>query len=357
MIISLNEWNRSMVKPVIMSRVRPPLYMEERAVYADPEKSSIIIPPGEEYHYDKVFGEKATSGEIFGAIQEHISLDRDCTILCYGSTGAGKSTTMMGLLSMITEIIPQNTQLEFFASEIYNNKTSCLVSNRPISPSDAPVYIRQAMNKRSTASTLANNQSSRSHLFISFRFPHKNASLTFVDLAGSERLSQTGNDPTRKQEAIHVNKSLSALRDVVECLGTKKTYVPWRNSTLTQELRKILRSPEGTLIVMLCLSHNRQQSVDTLRFGRRATKMNKCKVPEVVVPQEEEAIQENTPDQRLVDEYKQKYEEAQKELEAVRDALAHSRKRPRCTTCGEEGHNKRTCRRIANYPHPEDESK
>ena len=352
-----------MTRPVIMCRLRPPIGLEERAVYVKHEnnKESVIIPPGEQYSFTKVFGEQATHNEVFGAVQEYVSLDKDCTVLFQGATGAGKSSCMMGLLSLVPEILPTNEPFEFSALEVYNGKVTSLVSARPILHKDVGVYVRQAMNKRTTGATLANAQSSRSHVFISFRLVQRNSVLTFVDLAGSERMIQTGNDPIRKQEAIQVNRSLSTLRDVVECLATQKPYIPWRNSQLTQQLRQVLRSPDGVLLVMLCVNHNTQQTMETLRFGRKATKINKCKIPPpsafpLPEEKEEKVAAQQTEMAKLVEDYKTKYENTQKELETVKDQLLHSRKRPRCGVCGEEGHNKRTCTSLTRRSPPSEMS-
>jgi hypothetical protein len=58
--------------------------------------------------------------------------------------------------------------------------------------------------------------------------------LNLVDLAGSERLSKTDATGDRLKEAQSINKSLSALGDVISALGNKKAaHVPYRNSKLT----------------------------------------------------------------------------------------------------------------------------
>lgn len=58
-----------------------------------------------------------------------------------------------------------------------------------------------------------------------------------VDLAGSERLSRTDATGDRLKEAQSINKSLSALGDVIASLAKRDKHVPFRNSKLTQVLQ------------------------------------------------------------------------------------------------------------------------
>jgi kinesin family protein C1 len=54
--------------------------------------------------------------------------------------------------------------------------------------------------------------------------------LNLVDLAGSERLSSSMCTGERLKETQAINKSLSALGDVIFSLGNKAGHVPFRNS-------------------------------------------------------------------------------------------------------------------------------
>lgn len=52
--------------------------------------------------------------------------------------------------------------------------------------------------------------------------------LWLVDLAGSERLAKTEAQGDRLKEAQNINRSLSALGDVISALASKANHVPYR---------------------------------------------------------------------------------------------------------------------------------
>ena len=93
-----------------------------------------------------------------------------------------------------------------------------------------------------------NDRSSRSHLVLQVRVSGKNKAteawhrgkLHLIDLAGSERVGKTDAKGDRLREAQNINKSLSALGDVVSALATRSKHVPYRNSKLTYLLQDSL---------------------------------------------------------------------------------------------------------------------
>ena len=76
--------------------------------------------------------------------------------------------------------------------------------------------------------------------------------LTLVDLAGSERLAKSGAEAGQKKEAVSINKSLSALGDVIAALTKNAKHVPYRNHTLTKLMQDSLGGNAKTLMVVNC---------------------------------------------------------------------------------------------------------
>lgn len=74
--------------------------------------------------------------------------------------------------------------------------------------------------------------------------------LNLVDLAGSERVGKSGAEGTRLREAQHINRSLSALGDVIAALRSRQGHVPFRNSKLTYLLQDSLSGDSKTLMVV-----------------------------------------------------------------------------------------------------------
>lgn len=90
--------------------------------------------------------------------------------------------------------------------------------------------------------------SDSSSLICTFLSP--SGKLNLVDLAGSERITKSGAEGSRLREAQCINKSLSALGDVINALRSRHSHVPFRNSRLTYLLQDSLSGDSKTLMMV-----------------------------------------------------------------------------------------------------------
>jgi kinesin family protein 5 len=146
-----------------------------------------------------------------------------------------------------------------------------------------------AMN-RAVAATGMNEGSSRSHSVFTITISQRDVTtastkagkLVLVDLAGSEMVRKTNASGQQLEEAKTINKSLSALGQVIMALTDEKaTHVPYRDSKLTRILQDSLGGNSRTVLIVACSpsSYNAPETVSTMRFGMRAKSItNKVKV-------------------------------------------------------------------------------
>lgn len=102
------------------------------------------------------------------------------------------------------------------------------------------------------------------------------------DLAGSEKISKTEATGQTLEEAKMINKSLSALGNVINALTESKkgNFIPYRDSKLTRILQESLGGNSSTCLVITCSysKYNNRETLSTLRFGNRAKSIkNKLK--------------------------------------------------------------------------------
>lgn len=87
-----------------------------------------------------------------------------------------------------------------------------------------------------------------------------------MDLAGSERVGRSGAEGSRLREAQHINKSLSALGDVIYALRSRQGHVPFRNSKLTYLLQDSLSGDSKTLMMVQVPGTHRHPCSWSMRF-------------------------------------------------------------------------------------------
>ena len=148
------------------------------------------------------------------------------------------------------------------------------------------------MIARSTSSRSAalNDRSHRSHtvLTIEIRRTSKASGetdvgrLVLVDLAGSERLLKTAaTSALTVREAQHINKSLSAVGDVLSALLAKEKHVPFRNSKLTHLLQDWLSGSANRtlLLVHMCpQSEEVNETINSLKFASRVSQIQMAEI-------------------------------------------------------------------------------
>ncbi|XP_016302313.1 kinesin heavy chain-like [Sinocyclocheilus anshuiensis] len=312
----------------VMCRFRP---LNESEItrgdkYIPKFKEDTVVISGKPYIFDRVFPPNTTQEQVYDTCAKQIVKDvlegYNGTIFAYGQTSSGKTHTMEGQLhnSQLKGIIPRIAQdifdhiysmdenLEFHIKvsyfEIYLDKIRDLLDvsktnlavhedkNRvPFvkgcterfvsSPEDVMDVIDEGKSNRHVAVTNMNEHSSRSHSIFLINIKQENVEtekklsgkLYLVDLAGSEKVSKTGAEGSVLDEAKNINKSLSALGNVISALaeGTK-THVPYRDSKMTRILQDSLGGNCRTTIV-ICASpsvFSEAETKSTLMFGQRA---------------------------------------------------------------------------------------
>jgi kinesin family protein C2/C3 len=143
--------------------------------------------------------------------------------------------------------------------------------------------LERGHRNRTTRATAMNAQSSRSHVIFTVRISQVNletgeqlrAKIMVCDLAGSERLKKAMVSGEGAKEAIEINRSLTALGDVVAALRQGQKQVPYRNHKLTQLMQDTLGQTSKVLMFVNCspASSNVEETLMSLKYAARAKKI------------------------------------------------------------------------------------
>eukprot|EP01031_Cornospumella_fuschlensis_P022952 gene22952-27931_t len=301
------------------------------------------------FNFDRIFGAESTQEEVFQEtakpLIEDVLAGYNATIFAYGQTGTGKTHTMEGDITSESGkgIIPravdalfdgvsqadENLEFTFKVTyvEIYLERIRDLMDEHRLKNNLAiredkikgvyiagvtEVYVASAEEllqvmhmgaaNRATAATGMNEGSSRSHSMFTITVEQrdittnaaKSGKLVLVDLAGSEMVKKTNASGQQLEEAKTINKSLSALGQVIYALTDEKSsHVPYRDSKLTRVLQDSLGGNSKTVLIVAVSpsSFNAPETVSTLRFGTRAKSIeNKVTINQTRTVEELEAL-------------------------------------------------------------------
>jgi kinesin family protein C2/C3 len=271
------------------------------------------------WEFDEVFGLDTNQAQIYKEVSGLVTSVLDGYNVCifaYGQTGSGKTYTMSGpsedrgvntralgelfdksnarsdewidtitvnLLEVYNEeirdiLIESHEKLDIRQGE-FGNFVPGLTTVTVTCLQNVIDLLSVADRNRSSASTNMNEHSSRSHMMLTVNITSESRStgiatrgkLNLVDLAGSERINKSGATGTALKEAQNINKSLSALGDVIAARANKQSHVPFRNSTLTYLLQDSLSQDSKTLMIV-CISpvlYNSEETFCSLNFASR----------------------------------------------------------------------------------------
>ncbi|KAG5008593.1 hypothetical protein JHK87_017108 [Glycine soja] len=297
-----------------------------------------------EFVFDAVLNEEVTNDEVYRETVEPIVpiifQRTKATCFAYGQTGensfsnlikyvfanfpkhlgSGKTYTMKPLpLKASRDILRlmhhtyRNQGFQLFVSffEIYGGKLFdllndrkklcmredgkqqvCIVGLQEYRVSDVETIkelIEQGNATRSTGTTGANEESSRSHAILQLAIkrsvdgnvskpPRVVGKLSFIDLAGSERgADTTDNDKQTRIEGAEINKSLLALKECIRALDNDQGHIPFRGSKLTEVLRDSFVGNSRTVMIS-CISPSSgscEHTLNTLRYADRVKSLSK----------------------------------------------------------------------------------
>ncbi|MBA0564475.1 hypothetical protein Golob_009416, partial [Gossypium lobatum] len=274
--------------------------------------------------FDAVLNEDVSNEEVYSETVEPIVpliFNRTkATCFAYGQTGSGKTYTMQPLpLKASQDILRlmhhtyRNQGFQLFVSffEIYGGKVFDLLNDRKklcmredgkqqvciVGLQEYKVLDVQTINEliergnatRSTGTTGANEESSRSHAILQLAIkrsadgseskpPRPVGKLSFIDLAGSERgADTTDNDKQTRMEGAEINKSLLALKECIRALDNDQGHIPFRGSKLTEVLRDSFVGDSRTVMIS-CISPSSgscEHTLNTLRYADRVKSLSK----------------------------------------------------------------------------------
>eukprot|EP00457_Paulinella_chromatophora_P000341 gb/GEZN01000341.1/.p1 GENE.gb/GEZN01000341.1/~~gb/GEZN01000341.1/.p1 ORF type:complete len:1523 (-),score=339.43 gb/GEZN01000341.1/:28-4596(-) len=196
------------------------------------------------------------------------------------------------------------------------------------SAKEVMALLTAAKDTRAEAATALNSHSSRSHLVLTLNVTATSThtqdasfgKLCLVDLAGSERVKMSEAAGKQFEEATYINKSLSALGNVMLQLtsaSSGRPHVPFRDSKLTYMLQDALQGNSKTLM-FVNVSPAQFHALETLCSLQFAKRVRKVKLGASTASVENGSLMKY---KQELDHQKLENAKMKKKLEAERDRL------------------------------------
>lgn len=284
-----------------------------------------------EWSFDSVFSATTPQDKVFEDTKHLIQSAVDGYNVCifaYGQTGSGKTFTIYGSESLpgltprgVTELYKVmdrdsgkcSFRISCYMLELYCDDLADLLQEHKkgdrlhkvpkleikkdpkgvvtvpgttvvdniTTPRELLSVIEAGLGRRRTASTQMNRESSRSHLIITVCVESTNlqtqnvarGKLSFVDLAGSERVKKSQAAGDQLKEAQAINKSLSALGNVISALATSQAHVPYRDHKLTMLMSDSIGGTAKTLMFVNVspVDANLDETQNSLQYAQRVS--------------------------------------------------------------------------------------
>lgn len=308
-----------------------------RKIVQVPSKTQLLVNKvGDEFAsgftFAEVFDEEAKQDEVFDAMLRPIVDDvlqgYNCTLFAYGSSGSGKTHTMIGDRNRLAGMGPRTIE-EIFSRvngmnveytvrisylEIFNEELIDLfatadngVALKIYENAKGQVQVNGLREIVATSATEASEalhrgharmkngtKSLRSHSIITIMVYIKEkpkrrsfdsnfdvlkfSKLSLVELAGSESAYKSGSDQSAR---LKVNQSLVSFNRVVQALIGKSAHIPYRDSKMMRILHESLGGNSKTsFIATIAPGHNAtEETLSTLEYVSRVK--NICNRPQI----------------------------------------------------------------------------
>mmetsp|Transcript_42309 Transcript_42309/g.68160 ORF Transcript_42309/g.68160 Transcript_42309/m.68160 type:complete len:647 (-) Transcript_42309:287-2227(-) len=304
-----------------------------RVVSIDPSaKQVVMLAKGvglRGFDYDCVMNEETSQAAAYskcaGSLVSDFLNGFNAALFVYGQTGSGKTHTMFGpersgeddgsngetngvvhracehIMAKIHQRNKYGCQAKVGISyvEVYGEEvTNLLKSGELVSRNKAAAreyvmqgqaeakvedlhhlhkLLREGEVQKRRAATAMNERSSRAHTLLIFRLQqlHPKTKMTLesrlilADLGGAEQIKESKVSGERLKEAVFINLGLLALKQCIDALQRRETYVPFGDSQLTKLLSASLggNSKSGVIICASKAPVDSTMTMEALRFG------------------------------------------------------------------------------------------